>query len=81
MSLFRQRADDRQRPGEQEKNKNIKKSKNGVCLIVFDGSSLSVLYGYFIKGVAKKQDGPSGVALLEALAGPFICFGESDVHP
>ncbi len=60
---------------------NQKKRKIGVCLIVFGGLPLGVLYGYFIKGVTKKQDGPVSPALLEALAGRFICFGESDVNP
>ena len=64
-----------------KKRKNYKKRKIRVCLIVFGGSSLSVLYGYFTKGVTKKQDGPFGTALLEALAGRFICFGESNVNP
>ena len=50
-------------------------------MIVFGGSSLDVLYGDFLAGVAKKQDGPVSPALLEALPGRFICFGESDVNP
>ena len=61
--------------------KYIKKRKIGVCLIVFGGLSLDILYGYFTRGVRKKQGRSVGVALLEALAGRFICFGESDVNP
>ena len=45
------------------------------------GSSLGVLYGYFTKGVPEKYDDLVGVVLLDALAGRFIWFGESDVHP
>ena len=60
---------------------NVKKSKIGVCLIVFGGLSLGDLYGCFIKGVTKKHDGPVGAALLEALAWRFIWSGESDVNP
>ena len=52
-----------------------------VCPIVFGGLSLGVLYGYFIKGVTKKLDDSFPIALLKALAGRFICFGESDVNP
>ena len=48
---------------------------------MFGGLSLGVLYGYFIKGVTKKHDDLVRVVLLEALAGRFICFGESDVNP
>ena len=48
---------------------------------MFGGLSLGVLYGYFTEGVMTKQDGPFSVALLEALAWPFIYFGESDVRP
>ena len=47
---------------------------------MFGGLSLGVLYVYFIRDVTKKQDGLFGVALLEALAGRFIRFGESDVN-
>ena len=81
MLLFRQRGDARQRPGEQEKKQMEQKRKIGVCRIVFGGLSLGVLYGYFIIGATKKLDGPFSTALLEALAGRFICFGESDVRP
>ena len=66
MSLFRQRGDDRQREGEQEKKIIEIEIKIGVCLIVSGGSSLSV---YFTRGVRKKQGTSVGVALLEALAG------------
>ena len=45
---------------------------------MFGGLSLCVLYGYFIEGVTKKHDDLVGTALLEALAGCFMCFGESD---
>ena len=55
--------------------------KTGGCLIVSGGLSLGVLYGCFIKGVTKKQDDLVRVVLLEALAGRFICFGESDGNP
>ena len=67
MSLFRHRGDDRQRLGEQDKKQIKKTRKIGVCPIVFGGSSLSVLYGYFTRGVRKKHDDLVGVALLEAL--------------
>ena len=59
---------------------NRKKRTIGVCPIVFGGLSLGVLYGLFTKGVRKKQGTLVGVVLLEALAGRFICFGESDVN-
>ena len=61
--------------------KKQKKCKIGVCLIMFGGLSLGVLYAYFTEGVRKKQDTSVGTALLEALAGQFVYFGESDVHP
>ena len=61
--------------------KNIKtKRKIVFCLIVFGGSSRD-LYGYFTKGVRKKQGTSVGAVLLEALALRFIHFGESDIHP
>ena len=66
--------------GAREEQKG-KTRKFSVCLIVFGGFSLDVLYGYSIKGVTKKQDGPVRVVFLEALVGRFICFGESDVRP
>ena len=50
-------------------------------MIVFGGSSLGYFYGYFIEGVTKKHDDLFGVALLEAFAVRFICFGESYVNP
>ena len=81
MSLFRQRGDDRQQPGEYEKKQIEKNIKIGVCPIVFGELSLGVLCVDFIKGVTEKQDGSISIALLEALAGRFVCFGESDVNP
>ena len=63
------------------RNKLKKKRKMCVCLIVFGGSLLGVLYGYFTRCVRKKQGSDDGTALLDALAGRFICFGESDVNP
>ena len=77
----RQLGDARQRPGKQEKNKIEKTRKIVFCLIVFDGLSLGDLYGYFMKGVTKKRDGPIDGVLFEALAGRLICFGERDVNP
>ena len=58
-----------------------KKLKNGVCLIFSCGSSHSVLNGFLTRGPDKKRDDLVGIALLEALAGQFIYFGETDVHP
>ena len=66
--------------GGKRRNK-LKKSKICVCLIVFGGLSLRVLHGDFIRGVTKKQDDFVGPVLFEALAGRFICCGESDVNP
>ena len=66
--------------GRAREENDVKKRKVGFCLVVFGGLSLGVLYGYFIiKGVTKKQDGPFGAVLLEALAGRFMCFGGSGV--
>ena len=39
----------------QVKKQIEQKRKIGVCLIVFGGLSLVVLYGYFTRGVRKKQ--------------------------
>ena len=50
----------------------MKKNKIVVCLIVFGGLSLSVLYGYFAEGVANKLDDSFLAALLEALVRRFI---------
>ena len=53
---FVDRNDDRQRPGEQNKNKLEKTRKTDIWLISFDGSSHSVLYGFFTRGPIKKHD-------------------------
>ena len=50
-------------------------------MILLNGSTLSVLYDCFTRGVRKKRDDLVGTALLEALAEYFIYFAESDVHP
>ena len=81
MSLSWQRGDARQRAGEQEKKQMFTKRKIVFCPIVFGRSSLGDLYVFFTKGRRKKQDGVNIAVLLEALAGRFICFGESDVPP
>ena len=48
---------------------------------MFGGLSLGVLYAYFTKAVRKTQDSSGGIALLDALAGHFIYFGEGDLNP
>ena len=60
---------------------NLKIRKIGVCLIVLGELSLGVLYGYFIKGVTKKQDGPVSSAFFEAFVGRFLCVWRTDIHP
>ena len=67
--------------GGAKEDKNVKKRKICVCLIVFGGLSLGVFCGYFTKGVTKKHDDLVGTVLVEALARRFICFGENDVNP
>ena len=42
--------------GRAREENNVKKRKIGVCLMVFAGLSLGVLYGYFIRGVTNKLD-------------------------
>ena len=53
--------------GGKRRNKS-KKTKKGVCLIVFGGSSLGVLYVLFTEGEENKREGGNSTALLEALA-------------
>ena len=47
-------------------------------MIWLNGSSLSILYGFFTRGPDKKHDDLISTALLEALAWQFIYFGEND---
>lgn len=47
---------------------------------VFGGLSLGVSCDCFTKGVRKREDTQAGIALLQALAWRFICFGESYVN-
>ena len=39
------------------------------------------LYGFIITSVRKTQDGLICIALVEALAGRFVLFGENDYNP
>ena len=55
MSLFRQRGDARQQPGEQDK-KLIEKRKIGVCLIVFGGLLAQRFVWFLSNGVRKRED-------------------------
>ena len=69
MLLFRQRGDARQRPGEQEKKKNVNKHTNNLCLIV-----LIVLVSFVLPHIwAKRKMIRSGGYDYKS-GGGFCCF-------
>lgn len=80
MSLFRSGAMAGSGLGSKIRTK-LKKRKISVCPIVFGRSSLGVFHGYLTECVTNKHDDLVGIALLEAVAGHLICFGESDDRP